>query len=85
MTIWERQLLFKKWFLETLMKSQELELSFQEIHQVERIELYGEYLMKAQGEDIVAGIRTPQDISKLKDISAELYTELYDIAKIRKT
>lgn len=44
-------------------------------------ELYGEYLMKAQGEDIVAGIRTPQDISKLKDISAELYTELYDIAK----
>ena len=29
--------------------------------------LYGEYLINAQGEDVVAGIRTPQPIDKLKE------------------
>ncbi len=30
--------------------------------------IYAEYLMNAQGEDVVAGIRTPEDISHLKQI-----------------
>lgn len=30
--------------------------------------LYGEYLMNAQGEDVVAGIRTPEAISKLESV-----------------
>ncbi len=38
--------------------------------------LYGEYLIDAQGEDVVAGIRTPEDISKLKDQLPEAYSEL---------
>lgn len=38
--------------------------------------LYGEYLVNAQGEDVVAGIRTPHDISKLKEIMPELYAEI---------
>ena len=38
--------------------------------------IFGEFLMNAQGEDIVAGIRTPQPIQKLKDISERLFTEL---------
>lgn len=40
---------------------------------------YGEYLMNAQGEDVVAGIRTPQPISDLKKKNAIVYKELDDI------
>jgi len=35
--------------------------------------IYGEYLMNAQGEDVVAGIRTPQPIDKLKTVNPEAY------------
>ncbi|MBT8400453.1 MAG: pyruvate, phosphate dikinase [Rhodothermia bacterium] len=38
--------------------------------------LYGEYLIDAQGEDVVAGIRTPENISKLKEQLPEAYDEL---------
>jgi pyruvate, orthophosphate dikinase len=40
---------------------------------------YGEYLMNAQGEDVVAGIRTPKPISTLKDVMPEAYKELLRI------
>ena len=42
---------------------------------------YGEYLMNAQGEDVVAGIRTPKHISKLKEEMPENYKQLIDIRK----
>ncbi len=42
---------------------------------------YGEFLMNAQGEDVVAGIRTPQNIELLKDIDANSYNELEKIRK----
>lgn len=42
-------------------------------------ELYGEYLMNAQGEDVVAGIRTPVPISNLKDQNPAVYKEFTDI------
>lgn len=45
-------------------------------------EFYGEYLMNAQGEDVVAGIRTPLPISELKKQSKKLYDQL---EKVRKT
>jgi pyruvate,orthophosphate dikinase len=38
--------------------------------------LYGEYLLKAQGEDVVAGIRTPKPISLLKNEMPDVYDEL---------
>ncbi|MFH1895109.1 MAG: pyruvate, phosphate dikinase [archaeon] len=38
-------------------------------------ELYGEFLMNAQGEDVVAGIRTPKKISELKSILPEIFNE----------
>ena len=41
--------------------------------------LYGEFLMNAQGEDVVAGIRTPRDISELKGIMPEVYDEFQEI------
>ena len=41
-------------------------------------ELYGEYLMNAQGEDVVAGIRTPEPISHLKDTMPEVYDEFVE-------
>ncbi|MGL4873131.1 MAG: pyruvate, phosphate dikinase [Clostridium sp.] len=42
-------------------------------------EIYGEYLMNAQGEDVVAGIRTPLPISKLEEQNPEIYKEFIDI------
>ncbi len=40
---------------------------------------YGEYLMKAQGEDVVAGIRTPLHIDEMKEALPKIYKELTDI------
>ena len=42
--------------------------------------LFGEYLINAQGEDVVAGVRTPSPISKLKDEMPEVYEEFSKIA-----
>ena len=42
--------------------------------------LYGEYLMNAQGEDVVAGIRTPQPISHLEEQNKALYEQFVSIA-----
>lgn len=42
--------------------------------------LYGEYLMNAQGEDVVAGIRTPQPISHLEEQNKALYDQFVAIA-----
>ncbi|MCY4404306.1 MAG: pyruvate, phosphate dikinase [Candidatus Poribacteria bacterium] len=39
-------------------------------------QFYGEFLMNAQGEDVVAGIRTPLPISELRNINSEAYDEL---------
>ena len=42
--------------------------------------LYGEYLMNAQGEDVVAGIRTPQPISTLHETMPAVYDQFVEIA-----
>ena len=42
--------------------------------------LFGEYLINAQGEDVVAGIRTPSPISKLAEEMPEVYKQFVDIA-----
>ena len=42
-------------------------------------EIYGEYLMNAQGEDVVAGIRTPLPISKLEEQNPAIYKQFMDI------
>ena len=44
--------------------------------------LYGEYLMNAQGEDVVAGIRTPQTIDTLKEVMPDCYDQFVKINKI---
>lgn len=43
--------------------------------------LYGEFLVNAQGEDVVAGIRTPMPISKLKDELPQVYEQFMDTCK----
>ena len=43
--------------------------------------LFGEFLINAQGEDVVAGIRTPNEISELKDIMPEVYSQFVDATK----
>mgnify|MGYP002559478920 CR=1 FL=1 len=42
--------------------------------------IYGEYLINAQGEDVVAGIRTPQPITKLQEDMPECYEEFMKLA-----
>ena len=42
--------------------------------------IYGEYLINAQGEDVVAGVRTPQPISKLEEDMPEVFAEFMAIA-----
>ncbi|MDR1767870.1 MAG: pyruvate, phosphate dikinase [Propionibacteriaceae bacterium] len=41
--------------------------------------LFGEYLMNAQGEDVVAGVRTPQTIDQLRDQNPAVYEQFVDI------
>jgi pyruvate, orthophosphate dikinase len=42
---------------------------------------YGEFLMNAQGEDVVAGIRTPKNIEELGEIMGDCYSELVELRK----
>lgn len=44
--------------------------------------IYGEFLMNAQGEDVVAGIRTPKPISELEDVMPEVFQQFRDVTKI---
>ena len=43
--------------------------------------IFGEYLLNAQGEDVVAGVRTPQPISTLEQAMPEVYKEFMEIAQ----
>lgn len=43
--------------------------------------IYGEYLVNAQGEDVVAGIRTPRPLSQLREDMPRVYRELLDITQ----
>ncbi len=45
-------------------------------------ELYGEYLVNAQGEDVVAGIRTPMPISELERTNPEIYQQFEELAEM---
>lgn len=44
-------------------------------------EFFGEFLINAQGEDVVAGIRTPEPIARLKDEMPEVFAQLEDVYK----
>ncbi|WP_459129461.1 pyruvate, phosphate dikinase [Guggenheimella bovis] len=44
--------------------------------------MLGEFLMNAQGEDVVAGIRTPQTIDHLKDVNPEIYQQFVEISTL---
>lgn len=44
--------------------------------------LFGEFLLNAQGEDVVAGIRTPKDISSLKEVMPSVFDEFEKITSI---
>ena len=44
--------------------------------------LMGKFLMNAQGEDVVAGVRTPSPIAKLQEVMPEVYSQFVDICHI---
>lgn len=43
--------------------------------------LFGEYLINAQGEDVVAGVRTPQEIATLKEAMPEVYQQFFETSE----
>jgi pyruvate,orthophosphate dikinase len=43
--------------------------------------VFGEFLLNAQGEDVVAGIRTPKDISELNNLMPEVYDEFIEVTE----
>ena len=45
-----------------------------------KAQVYGEFLTNAQGEDVVAGVRTPEPIAALHDVLPECYSQLMDLA-----
>ncbi len=45
-------------------------------------QLYGEFLVNAQGEDVVAGIRTPRPIAELKEVMPKGYSQLVRLCKV---
>ena len=47
--------------------------------------LFGEFLMNAQGEDVVAGVRTPQPIAQLQEVMPEVYDQFVKICNILET
>jgi pyruvate,orthophosphate dikinase len=47
--------------------------------------LFGEYLTNAQGEDVVAGIRTPSPIAALAELNASIYDQLQEVAHLLET
>ena len=47
--------------------------------------LMGEFLINAQGEDVVAGVRTPQPIAALKEVMPEVYNQFTDVCNILET
>ncbi len=52
------------------------------ILQLVKKHLMGEFLMNAQGEDVVAGVRTPQKIEQLKEVMPEVYHKFVGICSI---
>ncbi len=44
-------------------------------------EFYGEYLLNAQGEDVVAGIRTPKPVRELRQVMPQLYSHLHKVCR----
>ena len=46
-----------------------------------KAQVYGEYLANAQGEDVVAGVRTPEPIATLRDVLPDCFDQLMDLAK----
>ena len=69
----------KRWFLGTWETNLRPELVSRAIHLTGEQKFYGEYLTNAQGEDVVAGIRTPKPITGLKEEMPAAYDQLRDI------
>ena len=74
--------MFNKWFMEIEAKNSGTGVCFTRNPATGDKKLFGEYLMNAQGEDVVAGIRTPQDISTLKDVMPECYEQFQNICNV---
>ena len=72
--------MFRPWYSEIRAKTSGTGVAFTRNPSTGAKGIYGEYLINAQGEDVVAGVRTPQPISKLAEDLPECYKEFMDLA-----
>ena len=77
----ERQSLLSRWRLETSITNSGTGVAFTRNPATGEKKLFGEFLMNAQGEDVVAGIRTPQPIDELKKTMPEVYEQFVQISQ----
>ena len=76
--------MFNKWYLVIKENTSGTGVAFSRNPATGEKEIYGEYLMNAQGEDVVAGIRTPLPIAKLEEENPAIYKQFIDIVNTLK-
>ena len=77
--IWARPSMCRRWCSATWATTRGTGVGFTRNPSTGDKEFYGEFLINAQGEDVVAGIRTPQPIAELKNEMPEVYKQLKEI------
>ena len=80
-TRWEQQSIFRPWYSETGPNSG-TGVCFTRNPSTGEPTLFGEFLINAQGEDVVAGIRTPEPISELNREMPTAYQQLLDLCRL---
>ena len=74
--------MYSPWYSEILAKRQEQVLHFTRSPVNGENKIFGEFLVNAQGEDVVAGIRTPQPIAEMEQAFPEVYAKFESVAEI---
>jgi len=79
LTIWERRSTYRPWCLAIWGETSGTGVGFTRNPANGDKEFYGEFLMNAQGEDVVSGVRTPVHILELHKLMPQVYDQLRDI------
>ncbi len=77
----ELLLMFNQWFMEIWVKTSGTGVAFTRNPATGENKLYGEYLINAQGEDVVAGVRTPSQIETLQEVMPSVYKQFVELSQ----
>ena len=75
-----QQLMCRRWYLVIRVRHQVQGVAFTRNPSTGEKGIYGEYLINAQGEDVVAGVRTPQPITQLENDLPDCYRQFIELA-----